>query len=142
MAKFLFIVLPSLGHLNPTMAIASELKKRKHHVGYATGTDVRYSIESEGHEFFQAGPPGMKSQISDIVRHLNDLNVGDCSFTNVMEWGRCSLTGTNGASTDSANFRCPHYHTGSDTIEHVDFDFVKKVAQTSLLTMIAMAEEN
>ncbi len=44
--------------------------------------------------------------------------------------------------SDSANFRCPHYHTGSDTIEHVDFDFVKKVAQASLLTMIAMAEEN
>ncbi len=42
--------------------------------------------------------------------------------------------------SDSANFRCPHYHTGSDTIEHVDFDFVKKVAQASLLTMIAMAE--
>ncbi len=44
--------------------------------------------------------------------------------------------------SDSANFRCPHYHTGSDTIEHVDFDFIKKVAQASLLTMIAMAEEN
>ncbi|MHA1562889.1 MAG: M28 family peptidase, partial [Promethearchaeota archaeon] len=44
--------------------------------------------------------------------------------------------------TDTANFRCPHYHTGSDTIEHVDFDFVKKIAQTCLLTLIAMAEEN
>ncbi len=44
--------------------------------------------------------------------------------------------------SDSANFRCPHYHTGSDTIEHVDFNFVKKIAQTSLLTLIAMAEEN
>jgi hypothetical protein len=44
--------------------------------------------------------------------------------------------------SDSANFRCPHYHTGSDTIEHVNFDFVKKIAQASLLTMIAMAEEN
>ena len=43
--------------------------------------------------------------------------------------------------SDTANFRCPHYHKGSDTIEHVDFDFVKKVAQTSLLTMIDMAEE-
>jgi len=44
--------------------------------------------------------------------------------------------------SDSANFRFPHYHTGSDTIEHVDFDFVKKIAQASLLTLIAMAEEN
>jgi len=43
--------------------------------------------------------------------------------------------------SDSANFRYPHYHTGSDTIEHVDFDFVKKIAQASLLTLIAMAEE-
>lgn len=44
--------------------------------------------------------------------------------------------------SDSANFRCPHYHTESDTIEHVNFEFVKKVAQASLLTMINMAEEN
>ena len=43
--------------------------------------------------------------------------------------------------SDSANFRCPHYHTGSDTIDKIDFVFMKKIAQTSLLTLIAMAEE-
>ena len=43
--------------------------------------------------------------------------------------------------SDSANFRYPHYHTGSDTIDKLDFVFMKKIAQTSLLTLIAMAEE-
>ena len=44
--------------------------------------------------------------------------------------------------TDSADFRYPYYHTGADTIDHLDFDFIKKIAQASLLTMINMAEEN
>lgn len=44
--------------------------------------------------------------------------------------------------SDSANFRYPHYHTGSDTVDQLDFDFMEKIAQTSLLTLIAMAEEN
>ena len=43
--------------------------------------------------------------------------------------------------SDTANFRYPYYHTGADTIEHLDFDFIKKIAQASLLTMIDMAEE-
>ncbi len=44
--------------------------------------------------------------------------------------------------SDSANFRDPHYHTGADTIEYLDFEFIKKIAQASLLTLIAMAEDN
>lgn len=43
--------------------------------------------------------------------------------------------------SDSANFRYPYYHTGGDTIKHLNFDFIKKIAQTSLLTLINMAEE-
>jgi MGT family glycosyltransferase len=63
MAKFLYVVLPALGHLNPTMPVASELKKRGHHVAYATGTDVKGPIENEGFQYFKVGAPGM-SQIN------------------------------------------------------------------------------
>ena len=38
--------------------------------------------------------------------------------------------------SDSANFRHPYYHTGGDTIEHVDFDFLKKIAQATLMTVL------
>lgn len=38
--------------------------------------------------------------------------------------------------TDSANFRYPYYHTGADTIDHVDFDFLKKITQAALMTAL------
>lgn len=44
--------------------------------------------------------------------------------------------------SDSADFRYPYYHTGGDTIDHLDFDFMKKITQTCLLTLIAIAEDN
>lgn len=65
MARYLFSVLPALGHLNPTMAIASELRKRGHIVGYASGADVEPPIKNEGFDFFRAGPPGMKSDVGE-----------------------------------------------------------------------------
>jgi hypothetical protein len=40
--------------------------------------------------------------------------------------------------TDTANFRNPHYHTRSDTIDTLDFDFMVKVCQTTLATVIDM----
>ena len=64
MAKFLFVVFPALGHINPTLSVAVELKKRGHVVGYATGEDFRYSIESEALEFFPYGKPGLRTEIS------------------------------------------------------------------------------
>ena len=42
--------------------------------------------------------------------------------------------------SDGANFRYPYYHNGADDITHLNFDFLKKVTQASLLTLIAMAE--
>ena len=38
--------------------------------------------------------------------------------------------------TDTANFRNPYYHTGGDTINTLDFLFMKKICQTTLLTII------
>ena len=52
------------------MATAVELKRRGHQVGYATGRDLKYSIETEGFDYFQVGPPGMRSHISEIGRKV------------------------------------------------------------------------
>jgi Zn-dependent M28 family amino/carboxypeptidase len=40
--------------------------------------------------------------------------------------------------TDTANFRNPYYHTGGDTINTLDFPFMKKICQTTLSTIINM----
>jgi len=38
--------------------------------------------------------------------------------------------------TDTATFRNPYYHTGGDTINTLDFPFMRKVCQTTLSTII------
>lgn len=40
--------------------------------------------------------------------------------------------------TDTANFRNPYYHTGGDTINTLDFPFMKKICQATLSTIINM----
>jgi len=38
--------------------------------------------------------------------------------------------------TDGANFRTPYYHTPGDTIDKLDFDFMTKIAKTTLQTVL------
>ncbi|MCE7742262.1 MAG: M28 family peptidase [Candidatus Heimdallarchaeota archaeon] len=38
--------------------------------------------------------------------------------------------------TDTANFRYPYYHTEADTIDKLDFDFIRKVTQATIATVI------
>ena len=40
--------------------------------------------------------------------------------------------------TDTANFRNPYYHTGGDTIETLDFEFMQKVCQAVLITVLKL----
>lgn len=42
--------------------------------------------------------------------------------------------------TDTANFRYPYYHTRADTIDKLDFDFVKKVCQATLATILDLKD--
>jgi hypothetical protein len=42
--------------------------------------------------------------------------------------------------TDSANFRNPHYHQPTDTIETIDFDSVQKLVQTVTATAAILAQ--
>ncbi len=70
MARYLFTVLPALGHINPTLPIAVELQKRGHEVGYAVGLDFKDAIESAGLRFFAAGPPGLKTYVSPAAQKM------------------------------------------------------------------------
>jgi hypothetical protein len=40
--------------------------------------------------------------------------------------------------TDTANFRTPYYHTPADRINTLDFDFIKKVCQATIMTAIEL----
>ena len=40
--------------------------------------------------------------------------------------------------TDTASFRNPYYHTGGDTINTIDFPFMKKICQATLATIIKL----
>ena len=42
--------------------------------------------------------------------------------------------------TDTANFRYPYYHTEADTIDKLDFDFIKKVTQATIATVVEFNE--
>ncbi len=42
--------------------------------------------------------------------------------------------------TDTANFRYPYYHTEADTIDKLDFDFIKKITQATIAAVIELAE--
>jgi hypothetical protein len=44
--------------------------------------------------------------------------------------------------TDSANFRYPFYHTEADTIDKLDFDFIKKVCQVTMATALCYSEKS
>lgn len=40
--------------------------------------------------------------------------------------------------SDTANFRNPYYHTPGDTISTLDFEFIKKVCQTTISTLYSL----
>ncbi|MFX0210150.1 MAG: M28 family peptidase [Candidatus Hodarchaeota archaeon] len=44
--------------------------------------------------------------------------------------------------TDTATFRNPYYHTGGDTINTLNFPFMKKICQATLLTIINILRES
>lgn len=42
--------------------------------------------------------------------------------------------------TDTCDLRNPHYHQKSDTIDKLDFDFICKVCQATIKTILELAE--
>jgi hypothetical protein len=43
--------------------------------------------------------------------------------------------------TDTADFRYPYYHTRADTIDKLDFDFIRKVTQATVATILKKTEK-
>jgi Zn-dependent M28 family amino/carboxypeptidase len=41
--------------------------------------------------------------------------------------------------SDGANFRTPHYHQGSDVIDHLDLEFMTRVVKTAVGTLVTVA---
>lgn len=70
MATVLFTVLPAMGHINPTLPVAVELKSRGHRVAYATGTDFQDAIKAAGVEYFPAGPPGLSGKMTPAAEKM------------------------------------------------------------------------
>ena len=42
--------------------------------------------------------------------------------------------------TDTASFRNPFYHTEADIIDKLDFDFMKKVTQATIATILELSK--
>ncbi len=43
--------------------------------------------------------------------------------------------------TDTANFRNPHYHQSTDTVETLDLDFIEAVGETVVATVAELARK-
>ena len=70
MARFLFTVVPAIGHINPTLPIAIELQRRGHEVAYATGPDMQQYIHEQGCVAFSAGFPSFSNYTSFAIRRM------------------------------------------------------------------------
>ncbi|MCX8042959.1 MAG: glycosyltransferase [Desulfobacterota bacterium] len=70
MARFLFTVVPAIGHINPTLPIAVELQRRGHEVAYATGADMQQYIHEQGCAAFTAGLPSFNNYTSFALRRM------------------------------------------------------------------------
>lgn len=70
MSRFLFTVVPALGHINPTLPIAAALRQRGHTVAYASGPDMQDYFESQGIPFLSAGLPSFKNYSSFALRKM------------------------------------------------------------------------
>ena len=56
MAKFLFTAVAASGHINPTLPLVRELRRRGHEVGYATSPNMAETVGPAATRFFPVGP--------------------------------------------------------------------------------------
>lgn len=68
MARFLFVVPPLQGHINPTVSVGHELAQRGHAVAWAGEPSVVRPLLADGAEFF-ACPERLPPSMEDALRH-------------------------------------------------------------------------
>lgn len=70
MAKFLFTVLPALGHLSPTIPVAKELQRRGNEIAYASGHIFEDLLRGEG---FLSYSLGAKLELKELEKFYPKL---------------------------------------------------------------------
>ncbi|MCI0698334.1 glycosyl transferase [candidate division KSB1 bacterium] len=71
MAKLLFFNIPAYGHVNPTLAVVTELMQRGHHVVYYNSETFEPAIKGTGAEF--RAYPNSNTSESDLAERINNL---------------------------------------------------------------------
>jgi UDP:flavonoid glycosyltransferase YjiC (YdhE family) len=56
-SRFLFLPMPGLGHVNPTLAVATELMARGHQVTYLLPDQFRDTVAATGAELVEYPAP-------------------------------------------------------------------------------------
>lgn len=72
MSRFLFLPMPGLGHLNPTLAVATELVSRGHQVTYVLPDQFRETVAATGADLVEYTAPPFQppKQGEPVLGHL------------------------------------------------------------------------
>jgi MGT family glycosyltransferase len=75
MKRFLFVVPPLAGHVNPTVSVARELQGRGHRVAWAAHAGVAERLLPAGAEVLPLGDPSLADRTTRPVRGLESLQL-------------------------------------------------------------------
>jgi len=65
-SRYLFVVPPPVGHINPTLAVAEQLAGRGHEVAWAGHTEVLSSLLVAGSQIFPASDDDLDARLQDL----------------------------------------------------------------------------
>src|SRR5216684_3529095 len=81
MAKYVFLNIPTWGHVNPTLAVVQELVKRGHDVSYYLTEEFRETVEATGAVFcpYESKMPQMMMMMmsGDFANRTGDSPMND-----------------------------------------------------------------
>jgi MGT family glycosyltransferase len=72
-ARFLFVVPPMVGHVNPTLSVAAELERRGHEVAWAGHRSVAGELLPEGARLFDLERPGEREEFLRVAARALEL---------------------------------------------------------------------
>ena len=76
MSKLLFINVPGIGHVNPTLPIVAALVQRGHELIYYNTPDFQADIEQTGAQFRPYPAPNISSQqLSELADNLVNITL-------------------------------------------------------------------
>ncbi len=84
MARFLFVVPPFTGHINPTLGVAAELVARGHEVAWTGVPGLTESVLPEGATFVSAVAPEVAAHVAEVGERRDDAR-GASAFKFLME---------------------------------------------------------